>query len=165
MHTRELRAPLQHGGIVYGVEFSRDGKWLATASADGKARIWDVETGKEVWKFGDGKSRVFQANFSPDGRTLAVHDENSDKIKLWNLRDGTLERSIRAPKLTLERIFFSPDAKLVVAAGFTVELSNPLTGESVATLKDASYPVTLSPDGRTMAAAGPNHSVLLWSID
>jgi WD40 repeat protein len=32
-----------HGGAVYAVQYSPDGKVLATASMDGTARLWDGE--------------------------------------------------------------------------------------------------------------------------
>ena len=37
-----------HLGAVMGVGFSPDGQRIATASADGTARIWDTTTGKEL---------------------------------------------------------------------------------------------------------------------
>jgi WD40 repeat protein len=40
---------LSHGKRVYCVKFSPDGKYLAAACGDGKAYIYDVETGALTW--------------------------------------------------------------------------------------------------------------------
>lgn len=45
-----------HGGGVYGVSWSPDGKQLLTASGDKTARLWDVETRQMVSEFILGSS-------------------------------------------------------------------------------------------------------------
>ena len=44
---RKQRASLQHEGPVAAVDFSPDGKWVATASDDGTARIFDAFNSQE----------------------------------------------------------------------------------------------------------------------
>ena len=39
-------------GAVYSVAFSRDGKWIVSGSEDTLVKIWDTETGAEVWSHG-----------------------------------------------------------------------------------------------------------------
>jgi len=38
-----------HSGRVNDLEFSHDGRLLFSASEDGTVKVWNVETGKEVW--------------------------------------------------------------------------------------------------------------------
>jgi len=45
----EMTHVLSHGDIIECVKFSRDGKQLAAGCHDGKAYIYDVETGTLTW--------------------------------------------------------------------------------------------------------------------
>jgi len=45
----EMAHILSHGDIIECVKFSRDGKQLAAGCHDGKAYIYDVETGTSTW--------------------------------------------------------------------------------------------------------------------
>jgi WD40 repeat protein len=44
----QLQASLEHEGTVRMVRFSRHGQRLLTASEDGTAVLWDIETGKRA---------------------------------------------------------------------------------------------------------------------
>jgi WD40 repeat protein len=37
-----------HSQAVYSVDFSPDGKWIVSGSADKLVKIWDAEPGAEV---------------------------------------------------------------------------------------------------------------------
>jgi WD40 repeat protein len=69
-----------HGGIVYSVAFSPDGKRLATTSADATVKVWDVSSVKELSRdpltlFGH-TAAVYRAAFSPDGKRLATASQD-----------------------------------------------------------------------------------------
>src|SRR5262249_30823251 len=66
-----LRAPLRgHENSIQSVAFSPDGRTLASASADGTIRLWDVGTGKTVQNFKGHGGAVCCVVFSPDGALL-----------------------------------------------------------------------------------------------
>jgi WD40 repeat protein len=73
---------------VYSVTFSPDGKTLATASADGTARLWDVQTGQELRRFVGHEKGVEDVTFSPDGKTIAtVSDDGAARLWMWLSHD------------------------------------------------------------------------------
>ena len=67
--------------------FSRDGRLLATGSAHGPIRIWDVPAARlRCTAAGNGKSAKLLA-FSPDSRILASNAEDA-QITFWSVETG-----------------------------------------------------------------------------
>lgn len=62
----------EHGGPVNGVVFSRDGRYLATASDDQQARIFYAEKGVDAVSHCQHNSPVKSVEFSPDARFIAT---------------------------------------------------------------------------------------------
>ena len=67
--------------IIVDVEFSPDGKMLATASYDNTARVYDVEKGVLLRNFDCGDI-VMGVEFSPCGKTLLT--SGGAGVKLWD---------------------------------------------------------------------------------
>src|SRR5260370_42548005 len=75
--TGRKTADLRCGGVVWDVVFSPDGRWIATASEDHTARVWEADTGREVARINHESIRVSSVAFSPDGRLLATASGNA----------------------------------------------------------------------------------------
>ena len=70
---------------VTSVAFSPDGQILASGSADGAVRLWDVATGQQIGaSFAGQTGPVNSVAFSPDGQTLASGDANGT-VELWDV--------------------------------------------------------------------------------
>jgi serine/threonine protein kinase/WD40 repeat protein len=69
-----------HGGNVTAVAFHPDGKTLASASADGTIKFWDVVTGELRLSLDGHPAAAFV--FTPDGHTLISADIRGT-VKLW----------------------------------------------------------------------------------
>jgi eukaryotic-like serine/threonine-protein kinase len=65
------RALRGHAEEVHAAHFSPDGRYVATASVDRTARVWELATGASMVVRRHG-GPVFDASFSPDGRAIAT---------------------------------------------------------------------------------------------
>ena len=112
-----------HSADVYSVVFSPDGAKLASASADGTAKIWRLSdssvlytlTGHSIFNPTNEDENVYNSvwsvDISPDGTMLATTGAD-DKIRIWHMVDGTQARTVDCAGCGTAK--FSSDGKLLM---------------------------------------------------
>ena len=70
--------------LHFALAFSRDGRMLLTAGADGAVRFWDVGTWQEANRFDWGIGKIHLVAFAPDGLTCAATGENG-QVVVWDV--------------------------------------------------------------------------------
>jgi len=103
-----------HDASVTTVAASPDGRKLATTSTDGDTRVWNSETGLELWPLYTGGSPVRALAFSPDNRWLLTGDA-SGHIRFWDMASGREKKTISALKSHTTSLAFSPDGRWLAA--------------------------------------------------
>lgn len=87
-----------HTDVIYCLDFSPDGRTLATASWDGTARLWHVATGQPLVTLDAFDGVGWHVEFSPDQRHLATGGGSLQgrqyvgSVKLWH---GETEENVQ----------------------------------------------------------------------
>ena len=76
-----------HAFRVTGLDFSPDGKRVASASRDGEVVLWDAAAGVESARLRPQAGPLTDVAFSPDGDLLAATTE-SGRVLVWDLSGG-----------------------------------------------------------------------------
>jgi hypothetical protein len=120
---------------VRSVGFSPDGKTLASGSADGTVKLWEVETGKEIPAQIKHESLVLSVAFSPNGKTLASGSFDGI-VKLWDTQTGEAKYTLRGHNDYVISLAFSPNGKILASGSndTTVRLWDIPSGRHLATL-------------------------------
>ena len=155
-----------HKGIIFGVDFSPDGKTIASASADTTIKIWQRD-GKLLHTLTDHKDSVSDVNFSPDGKTIASASEDRT-VRLWDTK-GTLLRTLIGHRSRVNRVVYSPQGDIFASASEdkTVRLWNR-NGEIINVLfghGSGVMEVAFSNDGRLIATGDRTGTLRIWQRD
>jgi WD40 repeat protein len=151
------------------VAYSPDGKLLAAATNEehAKVKIWELQSGKEIFASLNQRGPASAVTFAPDNSTLAV--AIGDNVLLWDTARREWGRTIEGRGGRVRCLAFAPGGSLVGGTdqGIVVrwELS---TGEEKAFFLghfDRISDLALSPDGRTLATASYDSRVILWSAE
>ncbi|MGB6294739.1 MAG: hypothetical protein WBF90_00985 [Rivularia sp. (in: cyanobacteria)] len=161
-----------HKDIVWDVNFSPDGKLLASGSRDKSVKIWRTD-GSLLQTLKAHNESITSLTFSSDGSLLASASRDNT-VKIWRKNPAT-RKFYSQPVTTLghpdwvDKVSFSPDGKLLVTGSKdqTVRIWRS-DGKLLKTLEGHQgwiNWVTFSPDGQFIASASDDNTVKIWSRD
>lgn len=118
---------------ITGLEVSRDGRWVASASRDRTLRIWSTADSSETACLTSSEAWWSGLGFSPDGQQLAVADTGKNAVEIRSVPDGRLLRSLKHPFHDPTDAAFGPDGRTLATSGRDgmVRLWNVQTGQQL----------------------------------
>lgn len=178
---RELRG---HTNSVSTIDFSRDGKKVASGGRDHRVIIWDVETGRQIANndvsFSQG---IYQVRFHPDNLRLGVVSWERIKdrepyifgfVKLLDTKNLEEVFRIELDNHPAAGIVFTPDGENMIISswGEIVYSFNMDTKEAnwKFDLSDyeeynAFYSSDINPEGNLVAVGSTDHRVYLLNTE
>jgi WD40 repeat protein len=156
-------------GQIHDLVLSHDNEWLASAWEDGTVRVLRMHA---PWKSSilcTRERRINIVRFSPDGRCLASASRDSN-VSVWELSDNN-EYSLVSEfddGYAVHALAFSPSndtlafdlgQNSVMLWNFRTEESQILNGSGTV------MSLCFSPDGRFLATAPLDSSIIIWDLD
>lgn len=159
---------------LVAVAFAPGSGLLATSRGDNVVQLWDVSEPSRPVPVGPELAGYRGLSFRPDGKVLAVGDEQTNAVHLWNVADP--QRPVPAgPDLighynTVNATRFTPDGRTVVSGGDDTKVIFWNVENLAAPSPRGTYPdlstnavddLAMSADGRTLAIAAASRTVQL----
>jgi WD40 repeat protein/tRNA A-37 threonylcarbamoyl transferase component Bud32 len=144
-----------HRGGVCCVRYAPDGSALASGGTDGRVKLWDARTGRELRTLEGHEGDVNMVAFSPDGALLASAGDDRT-ARVWDLRTGQLRFALTGHPGRVYSVLFSGDGRLLVTGGEGrgIHLWDARTGRGEGSLPGEPFSsLALSPRGGRLAIA------------
>jgi WD40 repeat protein/serine/threonine protein kinase len=157
-----------HTGEVISVDFSPNGKFMVTASNDGTAILWDVETSNDLLHIEGHEGLVVNAIFSRDGRQILTASADGT-VRFWSAQTGNEMRQLPQHESPVWALAWSPDNSVILTSdeSHKAYLWNAESGELLHELSAHSDIVNhgfFSPDGLYVVTGSFDNTAILWDV-
>ncbi len=160
-----------HSDTVFSLDFSRDGKFLASSAADKFVKTWnvtDLADVKFVRSFEGHTHHVLGVSWAYNGRQL-VSTGADQAIKVWNFLTGEQIKTVTGFKKEVTGVhFIGTSTEFFVGAGDSQVRRIRDNGGNVRSYsgaKDFVHSVDITPDGRYGIAGGQDSVVRVWDLN
>jgi WD40 repeat protein len=155
-----------HSDTVFSLDFSRDGKLLASGAADKFMRVTELSSGKVVKTFEGHTHHVLCVSWKRDGRTLASAGADN-VVKVWDFLTGERRKNIDGygKEVTSVQFVGITDQAITSAGDARVRLvrDNGTEVRSFTGAADFVYAAAATPDGNLVVAGGQDGVLRSWN--
>ncbi len=175
--ARTLRTYHGHSKEVYALDWSPDGKLIASGGKDETVQVWDAANGRRsLTYFGHshwfGNGLVQAVMWSPDGSHIASGSWDKT-VRVWHASTGNTVSTYRSYYELVEAVAWSPDGKYIASGNRngTIHVWDVSNSKNVRTflghyskgLNVDVVSVAWSPDGKRVASASWDRTVQVWN--
>ncbi len=158
-----------HKLTLKDIEWSPDGRWIATSSNDGSAHLWEAGTGSSRFALLGHAVTIQDLEWSPDSTRLITGSDDGT-AKVWLITEGgtreLLSLSAQDTRSGIRGVAFSPDGKRVMTGDEAITATKvwdvSLTGDAewanVPAIPFFAGSAAFTPDGRGLIASSVDGS-------
>lgn len=162
-----------HSDFIWAVDWSPNGKLVASASKDGTAQIWTAKDGAHLFSYPAHPAApaendwAYSVAWAKDSQRLATGFIRSP-VTIWNAGTGTaISTYTSASAGAANSVAWSPDNKYIAAGRFdnTITIFEVATGRRVFTYtehQDSVTKVAWSHDGQRIASGSQDGMIKVW---
>ncbi len=157
-----------HTGKVWGVDFSPDGRLLASASTDNTLRLWRV-SGYTLLRTMQGHPfPILCVSFSPNNQFIATGSDDSI-VRIWRVSNAELMHSLTGHGGWVNALAYSPDGNILATASddYTVRMWRASDGRELRVIDEGMsrvLSIAYSPNGTSLAWSESDGHVRVWQI-
>lgn len=156
----------RHDDIVMCLDFSPDGKLLASGAADKIARVIEVASGKQVNLFEGHTHYVMGVAFRADGRVLATGGADG-VVTSWDMILGERKKKIEGwTKEVTSLQFIGASNQIVTSSGdnrVRIVRDDGSEVRTIAGLPDFMQAAASNPSGTTLVGGGEDSTLRVWN--
>ena len=100
---------------VLAQEVAKNGERIVTAGWDNTAKIWDTQTGKEIFTLTGHDGKVDSAAYSPDGRQVVTASRDYT-AKVWDTQTGQELFTLTSHDDVVRSAAYSPNGRRIMTS-------------------------------------------------
>jgi len=151
---------------VKSVALTVDGRSVLAGDAENTVRLWNVESGTDVWGPMRHKDTVMSVNVTDDNRRI-VSGSWDTKIRVWELKSGRCQRNIDA-QTNIFAVTTTMDCRHIISGGYDkkIRIWNINNGHCLRVIKGHTgfvTGVTVTPDGKRIISESLDYTLRIWN--
>lgn len=168
---------LLHDAVITALAIAPNDRQAYSADAAGGLILWDLRPFGRTLTLTEHDAPVLDVAFMPDGASLVSSSgrmtgsspmEDDNRLLLWNVRTGRLERVFVGHQDSIFQFVLTPDGEKVVSTSFdqTIRIWNTATAaqEGVIFTGAVQLAVAIGPRGERLATSQLDGGITIWDL-
>ncbi len=155
-----------HDNFTYRVAFHPEGELIASCTKQGQLKLWNWQTGEELFSIHGGNAEIEDLCIHPDGKRIVIALDNQS-LQIWNVDTHQVERTIKIVGHDLISLAIDPGGEYL-AVGLrngSVQVFSVANGGMLRELaghQSAIRRLSFSHHGRWLATASLDQTAIIW---